>query len=966
MRTRLVLIPFLLFLSPFVFSQAPHFRKHTLPQEFKNAHVNHILQDQKHFMWFATSIGLIRFDGHSYKLYLQFSDGNDATVLFESSDGTLYSGYNDGKIGTWREGAFVSVLQIPGFGGAPITGIIEDRDRRVWVSSYGKGMAVIAGGQITHIDRSRGLADEFIYCLARAGDGRILAGTDRGISVCSFDGKLTRVDVLTTENGLTDNIVTALSVATDGTVWVGTDSEGICSLDLRSARFRRVADPWNHGRVTTILPLEHTIWVGSAMHGVFEVDNAGSFVNEINREDRKLPMRVSDLCSDEEGNIWIGGPGNALFSGNRTFSFITEFNGNDISNIQAVLCARDGRLWFTTAQGAYSIAQLKSREHVPLKLTDEKLVGAQIISLFQDAAGYIWMGTFDHGVFRYDASSGSLLQLTEQQGLINNNVLSIAGRDNEVWLATLGGVSQCTVGGPADKPVFKFNNYTTESGLGSNYIYKIFIDSRDRVWFATDGKGVTVREDSTFRNFSLNEGLKSNIVYSVTEDASGAIWLSTSNAGIYKFNGSRFEPFMPHNGLRDLAISSIIGEKNGNILVVSKAGIDILDPSSGVIFYHGEEFGMTEIDPNLNAYSKDSAGNVWVGARNGIIRYATNIPPMRKWPVTEINEVQVFLSKIDTSANVFEHDQNHVSVSYMGFWYHDPAEVTYRLKLEGHDREWVDSRNHFITYPNLQPGSYTFMVQSSATNYFEGAPVRKFTFTIRPPFYSASWFYLLCAVATGGLLFLFIRRREKKIQAAEREKKEKIEFQFQTLKNQINPHFLFNSFNTLIGVIEEDRETAVSYVEKLSDFYREIILHREKDLIPLSKELELIDNYYFLQLKRYKKNFRMHAAVPDEKLQHRIPPLTLQLLVENAIKHNIISNDRPLVVEIFTEGDYLVVRNNLQRKVVHESSTGLGLNNIMNRFKLLTERKVSIRESEEYFSVYVPLLNPGNDESSHH
>jgi LytS/YehU family sensor histidine kinase len=249
------------------------------------------------------------------------------------------------------------------------------------------------------------------------------------------------------------------------------------------------------------------------------------------------------------------------------------------------------------------------------------------------------------------------------------------------------------------------------------------------------------------------------------------------------------------------------------------------------------------------------------------------------------------------------------------------------------------------------------MVQSSATNHFMGAKTAAFAFTITPPFYKTLWFFLLLAVSLGSLIFWFISIREKRLKAREKAEKDKIKFQLDTLKNQVNPHFLFNSFNTLIGVIEEDKETAVEYVEKLSDFYRNILVNRERDLITLSKELEMLDDYYFLQLKRFKKNFNLNVKIPDDKLGHSIPPLTLQLLVENALKHNIVSNERPLIIDISVENDYLVVRNNLQRKTVYESSTGMGLSNIKDRFKLLTSKNVVIHETPEYFVVYIPLLD---------
>jgi streptogramin lyase len=712
----------------------------------------------------------------------------------------------------------------------------------------------------------------------------------------------------------------------------------------------------NFGRVTSILPVESGLWLGTADHGVIEIDSSGNFINVLRNDDEPLPDRVNDLMKDNEGNIWIASTSSTFYSGNPIFSFFRT-RKNDISkNIQSLVYSRDDKLWFSTDQGVFVVNTVGTRRQAEIRFPST--VSPQVISLFEDYMGKIWMGTFDHGVFIYNPGDKSMQQLTERDGLNNNNVLSIGGVGNQIWFATLGGISSCNIHQmPNGRMSFLFEDHKSGEDLGRNYVYKIHVDKKKRIWFATDGKGVFVFDHGKFRNHLIRSRSKSNIIYSLTEDASGGIWASTANAGLFRFNGREFEPFIPQNQIRDLAVTSIVGDKNGKVLLVSKQGIDVLDPRSKIIFYHGQESGIDNIDPNLNAFTYDGMGNIWLGTQNGIVKYNTNMSPVKKWPVTKINEVQVFLSKVDTTRRKFNHRENHISFDYVGLWYQDAADVSYKLKLQGYDREWISSRNHFITYPNLPPGRYIFMVRSSATNNFNGAPVQKYSFEIAPPFYSTPVFYLLCGLMLFGVMFWLVNAREKKLRETQKQEREKIQFQLETLKHQVNPHFLFNSFNTLIGVIEEDHETAVQYVEKLSDFYRDILINREKDVIPLAKEIDMIKNYYFLQVKRYKDNLRIHLEVAEEYYEHSIPPLTLQLLVENAIKHNIISSDKKLIIDIFVRGEDLIVRNNLQRKVTYEPSTGLGLQNIINRYKLLSDKEVSIEETASHFVVRVPLLN---------
>jgi len=193
---------------------------------------------------------------------------------------------------------------------------------------------------------------------------------------------------------------------------------------------------------------------------------------------------------------------------------------------------------------------------------------------------------------------------------------------------------------------------------------------------------------------------------------------------------------------------------------------------------------------------------------------------------------------------------------------------------------------------------------------------------------------------------------------AERLEKESLLSQFETLKNQVNPHFLFNSFNTLIALIEEDREAAVAYVQKLSDFFRTILQLRDKTIITLCEEIELINAYIFIQKKRYGENLMLNNKLPEASMDYGIAPLTLQMLIENAIKHNVIATGRPLVIELsISERNYLVVQNNLQKRTEEEPSAGLGLQNIRNRYKFLSDKEPEIMISAMKYTVAIPLLN---------
>lgn len=186
--------------------------------------------------------------------------------------------------------------------------------------------------------------------------------------------------------------------------------------------------------------------------------------------------------------------------------------------------------------------------------------------------------------------------------------------------------------------------------------------------------------------------------------------------------------------------------------------------------------------------------------------------------------------------------------------------------------------------------------------------------------------------------------------------RQNVESQLEGLRNQVNPHFLFNSLNTLIYLIPEAPEKAVNFVQKLSKVYRYVLESRDAKIIPLAEEMEFLKAYTFLLKERFGDNLHVKINGLAAQEDTAIVPLSLQMLFENAIKHNVISVEKPLTIEVFTENGHLVVRNNLQKKNQVMDSTGVGLSNVRDRYKMLAGKEVEVIASHEYFTVLLPIV----------
>jgi len=191
----------------------------------------------------------------------------------------------------------------------------------------------------------------------------------------------------------------------------------------------------------------------------------------------------------------------------------------------------------------------------------------------------------------------------------------------------------------------------------------------------------------------------------------------------------------------------------------------------------------------------------------------------------------------------------------------------------------------------------------------------------------------------------------------EKVKSDNLGAQYELLKQQINPHFLFNSLNTLKLMAETNDTETVDFIVKLSDFYRFTLESRKLDLISVREEMMIVDSYLFLQKARFGDGITFTNELDSKTDCTLVPPFTLQLLVENCIKHNVVSQSKPLHIKIYNTDDVLIVENPIQRKMAVEDSLGVGLDNITMRYKHLLEQDISIHSDEKIFQIKLPLIH---------
>ena len=238
----------------------------------------------------------------------------------------------------------------------------------------------------------------------------------------------------------------------------------------------------------------------------------------------------------------------------------------------------------------------------------------------------------------------------------------------------------------------------------------------------------------------------------------------------------------------------------------------------------------------------------------------------------------------------------------------------------------------------------------------------KVSLTTTPP----TWEQMIVVNLWGTVIFIpvfslyfslhFLRHwRTSELEVA-RNQKENMRAQLDSLKNHLDPHFLFNNLNILASLIDKDKEASKTFIQKFAEVYRSLLRTKSDDLILLSEELELIESYMYLVRMRFGDLIQFTTHISTAAKNKMVPPLTIQMLLENAIKHNLITEKRPLRIDLTQTDSHLIVRNNLYIRNEDLAQEGSGLKNIQQRYAHFTNQPVNIVRTETHFEVYIPLL----------
>ncbi|MDO6435210.1 two-component regulator propeller domain-containing protein [Flavitalea sp. BT771] len=743
-----------------------------------------------------------------------------------------------------------------------------------------------------------------------------------------------------------DNRIVSLLFDDAGRLWAATARTGLCLFDKYSNSFIPYRhDPFQPGSISGDLTSclfqdkKGYIWLGTETSGVNYFNPAASFFTAIQPscyQHPTLPHYWGRAAGeDKNGNLWLGtASGIARCDpAGKTFKLFQDTSGEGRSiqynSVRSVLCD-DDNIWIGTAQGLnlYHLSTGKMdrfgiKDAVPLSF---------FWNIAKDAAGNTWFGSRD-GFYCYNAKQ------------------------------------------------HKFENLHRNTHLSAycdNNTYCIYKDSKGLLWFGFGYKGLMQFDPASGRTkcWAKKEGdsrsLSDDHVTSIAEDSTGIIWVGTMG-GLNAYNPSTglFIQYLNGSGSASEKTSALLVDKHNRIWFAADKGIMMLD--EGRKYF--KSFDISDGLPTLD-FNNQSAFRM----RNGYFIYPSLMGFVIFNPDSRIEQDTVrdfYISSFKISGNAgpedlnpeeikelhLSPDENFFSLEVTALNYETPAKNWYAYKLDPFDKEWIYTKDRKASYTNVPGGDYTFHYKTSVDGNSWNIPEKLMGIHVATVYYKSWWFRTLILVLVCFGIYRFyawrIHQKEKLLSLQGKAyslEREKAKVMYESLKQQLNPHFLFNSLTSLSSLITSSPADAKKFLERLSKIYRYILKSRDSEKVILSEEINLAGTYTQLQKTRFKDGLQLEVKVNEECLDRSIAPVTLQNLIENAIKHNIIDISSPLVVEIIAEGDWLMVRNNLQRKGIVETSNKQGLESMRSLYYFLSGRQIEVVDDGQYFTVKIPLL----------
>ena len=937
-----------------------------------NEKITAILQDSKGFLWFGTFDGLFKYDAYSFTRY-QFDpfDQNSLSAnfiysIFEDKYDTIWVSTFEGLCKFDRSTEkFTRYKPSPNarFFNPNISAINEDSEGMIWVGS--------TSGGLCRFDRQTGrFVEEYIdpgddlqkadsvpkggiSCIYKDPSGTLWVGNNTGLHQINLIPKTGQRSEVRIRNYLSGNRVGPVKEDQAGILWIGTNN-GLHSFDRETGIFKSYQnDPKN---IHSISSNDLGIWFGNTIDEDQEGNlwiATGKGLNKLNR-DRTVftsyfhnandPYSLSSdkiycLKIDKAGILWAGPFGKELnkVNLNKKAFGIRQHDPNNVKNslsnnqVTAIVEDSAGIVWIGTYGGGLNRWDKRTNQFIHLRrdpANPKSLKSDSITAILEDRHGHLWIGN-GNVLSKLNKRTSEFTHYLESTA--NFEVFSITeDQQGLIWIGTGNGIRSF------DEKTHELDTWYYDpkkpEGISDNTAVAIFADSKDNIWIGYGSRGTDKynKKTKSFSHYthdpSDSGSISSNLVQSFYEDSKGNLWLGSWAGGLSHFDYEKenFKTFTNKHGLASTTIFSIAEDNSGQLWLGTRNGLSRFNPATKKFTNYDFKDGLqgnifSAGARERGARFKGRDGTLYFGGTGGFnffnpaeLKASSHIAPI------VITQFKLFDNSVkgdhESTQIVLDYDENYFSFEFSSLSFSNPAKNQYAYKLEGVDNDWVYSGSRrYVAYTNIDPGTYTFKVKGTNSDGIWNEQVTYMTVIINPPWYRTWWAYILYILLFAGLIYAFIRYRINKIRMQAEivvQKHKAIELEMQALRAQMNPHFIFNSLNSINRfILQNNKAQASEYLTKFSKLVRMILQNSQASLITLESELESLELYLNLEAVRFNDHFDYKISVPKDLdiSVMKVPPLILQPYVENAIWHGLMHKEEKghLDVEVSEENDHL-------------------------------------------------------------
>ena len=733
-----------------------------LPQ----GNVRAITQAPDRSLMIATSEGIASFDGAHFAAFpLRTSAGTNEPVnaILFSRSGDLWIGTDDRGVLLQRGKDLISISEDNGFHSERIRALYQDRQGDIWAATQ-NGIERIHNGKIQAFYSLGLVSGDLTRPFAEDGFGKLFVLTSKGVFLWNGEA-MAEFPLRHSKLGA----ATAAFGDGQGTVWLGL-TRGFLKLTVGAkGDYLRKEIPSVHGFVTALVEDRRgCLWAGTKGTGIFRISPFGKIAAWTSR-DGLADDTIRSLYTDDEGNLWIG-----LLSGGLTrwrnapllpFGQPEGFAATYAAN---VLGDRRGDLWLGSwGSGLWRIHNGELRKEHLSGMPDD----AHIRALSEDEQGNIWIGSWFYGIYRFDGRAFRHF-LTGNESLAN--AVSVLRKDNRgsLWVGTYKGLIRYSSGVPEKK--------AEEVFLPGKLVTSITQDTDHSMVVGTFDGLYRIRE-SRLESITQKDGLSNPFILSVSQDDSGAIWVGTKAGGLDLVVGGRAIHIGSKTGLPDYPVFSVLDDGEGNLWLSTTRGLlkvprgQLLAAGQGgrhsldTVLY-GRNDGMRSSESGGQSQphaTRTRNGELWFTTAKGFVHTAPSrelagVPPL----APHITEVSGGKNPVSSAGQVvLRSGASDLEISYNAIRLGNPAQVQFRHKLEGYDRDWTITESRQVHYKNLPPGNYRFLLSARDAGQAWNDSEQSLNVVQRPFFFQTFWFYLLTGVSAAALFFALLRWRELQIRA---------------------------------------------------------------------------------------------------------------------------------------------------------------------------------------------------------